>query len=166
VRGEGAAVSAVAEITPLSTSPLNLQAEVRLVYSLSEAMSYEQSRRARATAVVVRGGKVLLVREAGVHYYSLPGGGMHEGEAAEVAAVREIREELGLLAAKVERLGACDHAGFMNDHHVCLIQADGDPRLAGHEIDAFCWWDMKESITLHPHVNAILSKVDALGKIE
>ena len=79
-------------------------------------MSDNKPRRARATAVVVRGGTVLLVREAGVHYFSLPGGGIHKGETAEAAASREIREELGLVAARVERLPACDHAGFTNDH--------------------------------------------------
>lgn len=129
-------------------------------------MSHEQSRRSRATAVVVRDGKVLLVREAGVHYYSLPGGGIHEGEFAETAAVREIREELGLVAANIERLEECDHAGFMNDHHVCLIQAEGNPLLTGHELDAFCWWDMKDPIALHPHVMAILSKVGEQGRLD
>jgi 8-oxo-dGTP pyrophosphatase MutT (NUDIX family) len=129
-------------------------------------MSHEQSRRSRATAVTVRGSKVLLVMEAGVHYYSLPGGGIHRGESVETAAVREIWEELGLVAVEVERLSECDHAGFMNDHHVCLIQANGNPHLTGHELDAFCWWDMKESIPLHPHVKAILSKLDGLGKLQ
>ena len=142
-------------------------AQVGLVYSLSSAMSCEESRRrARATAIVVRSGKVLLVREAGVHYFSLPGGGIHEGENAEVAAAREIWEELGLVAVKAERLRECDHAGSMNDHHVCLIQADRDPRLRGDELDAFCWWDTEESIPLHPHVKAILSKLDGLGKLD
>jgi len=131
-------------------------------------MSQEEStrRRARATAVVLRDGKVLLVREAGVQYFSLPGGGIHKGESAAAAAAREIWEELGLAAVEVERVGECDHAGFLNDHQVCLIQTDGNPCLRGHELEAFCWWDMKESIPLHPHVKAILAKVGRLGKPE
>jgi 8-oxo-dGTP pyrophosphatase MutT (NUDIX family) len=135
-------------------------------YTVSNvAMSREElRRRARATAVVVRGGKVLLVREAGVHYFSLPGGGIQKAESAAVAAAREIWEELGLAAIEVERVRECDHAGFLNDHHVCLVQADGNPCLRGNELEAFHWWDMKESIPLHPHVKAILAKVDRLGK--
>jgi 8-oxo-dGTP diphosphatase len=129
-------------------------------------MTQGHSRRARATAVVVRSGKVLLVREAGVQYFSLPGGGINEGESAGVAAAREIREELGLVAVEIERAAECDHAGFMNDHHVCLIRANGDPHLGGDEIDAFCWWNLRESVPLHPHVKAILSKMDRLGKLE
>ena len=122
-------------------------------------------RRARATAVVLRGGRVLLVREAGVPYFSLPGGGMCEGESAAAAAAREILEELGLTALAVERLEECDHAGFMNDHHVCLVEVGGEPGLTGGELDAFCWWDMKETLALHPHVTAILARMDSTGRL-
>ncbi len=124
-----------------------------------------RTRRARATAVVLRSGTVLLVRESGVPYFSLPGGGIQEGESAAAAAAREVLEELGLGADRVERLEDCDHAGLMNDHHVCLLQAGGEARLAGHEIDAFCWWDMKESLPLHPHVMAILSNMARAGRL-
>ena len=123
-------------------------------------------RRESATAVVLRGGSVLLVREAGVPYYSLPGGGVHEGESAAAAAAREVREELGLAALRVERLEECDHAGFMNDHRVCLVEASpGEPRLAGHELDGFCWWDRTEPLALHPHVTAILSNMARAGRM-
>ena len=128
--------------------------------------SEEPKKRLRATAVVMRGGKVLLVRDGGKHHFSLPGGGIEKGEPAINAAVREIWEELGLVAVKVERVRECDHVGSVNDHHVCLVQADGNPRLRGHELSAFHWWDMKESIPLHPHVKAILAKVGRLGKPE
>ncbi len=121
------------------------------------------ARRARATAVVLRDGMVLLVRESGVPYFSLPGGGIHEGESAAAAAAREVQEELGLAADRVERLPEGDHAGFMNDHQVCLIRARGEPRLAGGEIEAFCWWDIKEPLALHPHVTAILGRLQTAG---
>ena len=129
-------------------------------------ISDHPGRRARATAVVLRGGRVLLVKEAGVPYFSLPGGGMQEGESAAAAAAREVGEELGLAALAVERLAECDHAGFMNDHHVCLVEAGGEPGLAGSDLDAFCWWDMKETIPLHPHVTAILARMGRAGRIQ
>jgi 8-oxo-dGTP pyrophosphatase MutT (NUDIX family) len=127
--------------------------------------SEEPRKRLRATAVLVRGGKVLLVRDSGKHHFSLPGGGIEKSEPAINAAVREIWEELGLVAVKVERIRECDHVGSVNDHHVCLIQADGNPRLRGHELDAFHWWDMKESIPVLSHVKAILAGLDELGKL-
>ena len=42
--------------------------------------------RQRATAVVVRNGAVLLVRDRGHRKFSLPGGGIHRGEAVADAA--------------------------------------------------------------------------------
>ena len=50
----------------------------------------------RATGIVIKGGKILLVRDKGERRYSLPGGGIHHGEpsispvARELAALRII----------------------------------------------------------------------------
>jgi ADP-ribose pyrophosphatase YjhB (NUDIX family) len=41
-------------------------------------------------------GEILLVRNSYVPYYSLPGGYVHRGETAREAAVRELREEVGV----------------------------------------------------------------------
>lgn len=90
---------------------------------------------------------------------------MHESEPAVGAAARKMREELELIAVEVERVAEYDYAALMNDHHVCLIRANSDPRLCGNELAAFCWWDMKEIIPLYPHVKAILSKLDGVGKL-
>ena len=43
-------------------------------------------------------GKLLLVRNSYVGYYSLPGGYIHSGESSRDAAVRELAEEIGLKA--------------------------------------------------------------------
>lgn len=55
--------------------------------------------RQRAGVIIVRGGKVALIRRehaSGKVYYLFPGGGVEAGETLEQAAVREAREELGL----------------------------------------------------------------------
>lgn len=58
--------------------------------------------RLAAYGVIRREDRVLLCRVApgnlGVGLWTLPGGGMHFGEAPEVAAVREVEEETGLEA--------------------------------------------------------------------
>lgn len=113
--------------------------------------------RNRATAVVIKDGKVLLVRDKGHHHFSLPGGAIKKGEPTVSAAARELYEELGLRAIKVVRLRKCDFKGAVSKHKVCLIQASGKPHLRGHELDKFTWWDMKKPLPLFAYVRAILS---------
>ena len=114
--------------------------------------------RKRATAVVIKNGKVLLVRDKGKQKFSLPGGGIHKDEPTLSAAIRELYEETGLRATKAIRLRDCDYKGSKNEHRVCLIEANGEVRLK-HEIDKFVWWDMKQTLPVYPHVRYILSKV-------
>lgn len=55
-------------------------------------------RRNRSVAIVVRNGKILMERVFyfGREFYTVPGGGMEEGETPEQAALRELKEECGL----------------------------------------------------------------------
>jgi len=117
--------------------------------------------RKRVTAVVIREGKVLLVRDKGLVSLSLPGGAIENGEPIESAATRELYEELGLQSVKVTPLPGCDFKGSVNEHKVCLVQAEGEPYLRGQELDEFIWWDIKEPITIksYAHVNNILKNI-------
>lgn len=115
--------------------------------------------RSRATAVVFRGNKVLLVRDRGRHRFSLPGGATKRGEPVVSAAARELYEELGLHSIKVTRLRECDFRGSVSKHRVCLIKASGKPHLRGHELDRFLWWDMRKPIQVYAHVKNILKKI-------
>jgi 8-oxo-dGTP pyrophosphatase MutT (NUDIX family) len=57
--------------------------------------------RVRAGIVLIQEGKVALIERhrAGLHYFVFPGGGVHEDESPEQAAVRETMEELGIEVA-------------------------------------------------------------------
>ena len=115
--------------------------------------------RQRGTAVVIRDGKVLLVRDKGEHRFSLPGGAINKNEPTVSAAAREVYEELGLHVTMVKRLRKYDFKGSLSEHKVCLIETSGEPRLRGHELDKFIWWDMKEPIPVYAHVKNILKKI-------
>ena len=117
--------------------------------------------RKRVTAVVIRDGKVLLVRDKGLVSFSLPGGAIENGESPATAAKRELYEELGLQSIKVTRLPGCDFKGSVNEHKVCRVEAQGEPHLRRQELDEFIWWDIKEPITIaiYRHVSHVLEKI-------
>ncbi|MEW1955173.1 NUDIX domain-containing protein [Terrabacter sp. NPDC080008] len=57
-----------------------------------------------AAYCLLRDGQLLTVRKAGSHRFMLPGGKIDPGETAAEAAVREVREEVGLDVAGTGRL--------------------------------------------------------------
>jgi 8-oxo-dGTP diphosphatase len=52
----------------------------------------------RATAIIIRDGKLLLIhrQKPGKDFYVLPGGGVNLDESFEQACIREVKEETGL----------------------------------------------------------------------
>ena len=115
--------------------------------------------RPRGTAVVIKNGKVLLVRDKGKKKFSLPGGGVNKNEPTVSAAAREVFEELGFHVVLVRRLHGCDFKGSLSEHKVCLVEVTGEPKIRGPELDKFIWWDMKEKIPVYEHVTNILKKI-------
>jgi 8-oxo-dGTP pyrophosphatase MutT (NUDIX family) len=115
--------------------------------------------RNRATAVVIRNGRVLLVKDRGQSHFSLPGGGIKRNETAVTAASRELYEELGLEAVKIVRSPEYDFNGSLNQHSVCLVEAIGDPVIKQITVSGYMWWDMEESVPVLPHVVRILGKI-------
>ena len=56
-----------------------------------------------ACALIVRDGRILLVRHSYVRGWLLPGGGVARGEPAQAAILREMREEIGLQSSAAPR---------------------------------------------------------------
>lgn len=115
--------------------------------------------RQRGTAVVMRDGKVPLVRDKGKRRFSLPGGGINKNEPTVNASAREVYEELGLNVVMVRRLRGCDFKGSLSEHKVCLVEVKGEPRIRGHELTKCIWWDMKSPVPAYEHVTRILKKM-------
>jgi ADP-ribose pyrophosphatase YjhB (NUDIX family) len=118
--------------------------------------------RYQATVVILRAGKVLLVRDRGRGDFSMPGGGFRPGESTVQAGLREVvQEELGGLTVEVaERLRQCDFHGDRARHKVVRLTVRGEPRIRQHrEIAEVVWWDMREPLRTQGHVTRILKSM-------
>ncbi len=117
------------------------------------------SLRRRATAVVMRNGKVLLVRDKGKKTFSLPGGGIHKHEPPLSAAARELYEETSLRPLKAQYIGEYD--GKFNHHFVFIVEAKGNVHISSKELDEAIWWDRRDKIRIERHVWDILEMTSA-----
>ncbi|MCY7288990.1 MAG: NUDIX domain-containing protein [Cryobacterium sp.] len=92
--------------------------------------------RPRAVAVVVRDGKVLVMKRRldGRAYAVLPGGGIEDGERAEDAALRELREECSLDGAVGDLLLEAEHGG-RHASYFSILSVEGEPILGGEEAE-------------------------------
>lgn len=97
-----------------------------------------------AAAVIVRDGRVLLVRRRvaeGSLSWQLPAGAVEAGEDPEQAAERETEEETGLIVKALRMLGQRTHpdTGRQMSYWACEVVAGlatiGDPE----ELDAVAW---------------------------
>jgi 8-oxo-dGTP diphosphatase len=97
-----------------------------------------------AAAVIVKTGRVLLVRRAvteGALSWQFPAGAVEDGETAEEAAVRETAEETGLTVRAVKVLGERVHpaTGREMSYTACEV-IDGEASVADpEELDAVEW---------------------------
>ncbi|MBR3293498.1 MAG: NUDIX domain-containing protein [Oscillospiraceae bacterium] len=110
----------------------------------------------RACAVIVHEGKLLAMRDERSPYYYLPGGRLHLHETAEQAALREVREELGIEARISRPLWLCQNF-FTEDvshekyHELCfyflmdisqtdlLSRGESFSGAERHHRQRFCW---------------------------
>jgi 8-oxo-dGTP pyrophosphatase MutT (NUDIX family) len=75
------------------------------------------------TAAIDAQGHVLLVRHSYSPGWILPGGGVERGETVFAAAVRELREEAGIVAEEEPQLHGLfsNHQLFPGDHIACFV---------------------------------------------
>jgi ADP-ribose pyrophosphatase YjhB (NUDIX family) len=107
------------------------------------------------SAVVVRDGRVLLVRyayEKRKGMWTLPGGYAQHDETLDRAAVRELKEEAGLdgeprgivsVRTRVTEEGGAVFVGFR-------VAAEGEPTPDNYEVDAARFFNREELLTLDP----------------
>ena len=91
----------------------------------------------RCSAVIIRGGRILLIRriKPGEDYYVFPGGGVEEGESFEEAMIREIKEELNLTAAIDRELFRLNDAERGENRFFLIRDFQGELKLGGPEAE-------------------------------
>jgi len=122
------------------------------------------AKRKRATVIVLKDGKVLLVKDRGVRAFSLPGGKIEKGESTVEAATRELYEETGIETKKAVRLKECDYESKFNYHKVCFIEAKNyEINLNKSELKDYMWWDTHAELAMYNHVKIVISKFKRSG---
>jgi 8-oxo-dGTP diphosphatase len=104
-----------------------------------------------SVAVIARDGAVLMIRrhhEEGELLWAFPGGAVEEGESPEVAAVREVAEEVGLTVEPQRVLGRRVHPKTRREivYTACSV-VDGEPAVLDEEEIAEVTWVKREEIS-------------------
>ncbi len=107
---------------------------------------------------------VLISRRnaAGQLQWTLPKGGLEEGEDLEAAAVREVEEETGLLSEIREKLGVVDYWFVWRPeevryhkyvHYYLMAHISGDTQVHDDEAEDVVWMPITEAIARLTHTN-------------
>jgi 8-oxo-dGTP diphosphatase len=117
----------------------------------------------RATAIIIRSGKLLLIhrQKPGQDYYVLPGGGVELEESFEEACIREVREETGLDVLALHLVSRYITLEKEENYYVAEVTS-AEPVLGGAEAErqspedsyTFLWVEeaQLESLNLLPGV--------------
>lgn len=107
---------------------------------------------------------VLISRRnaAGQLQWTLPKGGLEDGEDLEAAAVREVREETGLTSAITEKLGVVDYWFVWRPdevryhkyvHYFLMTYVSGTTDIHDDEAEDVVWLPIAEAISRMTHTN-------------
>lgn len=122
----------------------NLPDRIRLILILS-ARALTTPLAFGVCGLVLRDGRVALVRHSYSHGWHLPGGGVERGEAAAAAVLRELREEIGLTNAEAPHLlGLYVRKFGLITNQIALF------RVTGGQVDFKPGWEIRDMIWADP----------------
>jgi len=127
---------------------------------LASVILYTTMKKNRATAIIIRDGKLLLIQRhrPGRDFYVLPGGGVDLEESFEQACIREVKEETGLDVLAIRLVSR--YITLDKEENYYLTQVTPEQPALGNELEnqspddtySFVWVDAAqlESIKLQP----------------
>jgi len=90
--------------------------------------------------------KIILIRQYGRPHYILVAGYVNKGEDAEDAAVREVKEEMGLDVIKAR----FNHSHYYAPSNTLMLNftvtVSGTEPVPNREIDSWCWFGREEAL--------------------
>lgn len=145
-----------------------------------QALPQSRRRVTSAGGVVLReraGGKgleVLLIAIKDGRVWSLPKGQVEPGERYPQTAVREVREETGIVAKVLAPLGSIRYHFTVKDdgvqttvtkevHHFLMGYVSGAPQPQKEEVDEVAWFPVREALRRLSHQNERNAVLKALA---
>ena len=111
--------------------------------------------RNRSLALVIRDGKILVEKLLGDNrlFFTIPGGGIEEGETPEDAALRELKEECGLEGTIIRKLTEiyrsggnteCDFEVNVPEDQIPVVGFDPEAPKNEQPIKDVCWLSLAQ----------------------
>lgn len=98
-------------------------------------------------------GEVLLTQHSSNHYWGFPKGNIEKGETSQEAGVREVKEEAGVEAEIVEKVGDSKYVYSKDGEKIFKIVTlflmrykSGDLKDHGWEVSEARWFTLKEAL--------------------
>lgn len=106
-----------------------------------------------AGGIVLKDGKVLLTKHSQNKHWSFPKGLIDPGQTPEEAAVREVREEGGVEAEIVEKVGYSKYVYTFGGEKIFKVVTyflmkykSGDPSLHDWEVEEAGWYKVEDAL--------------------
>ncbi len=106
-----------------------------------------------AGGIVFKSGQVLLTKHSQNHHWSFPKGLIDPGQTSEQAAVREVREEGGVEAEIIGKVGYSKYVYTLNEEKIFKVVTyflmkylSGDPADHDWEVEEGGWFPPEEAL--------------------
>ncbi|OGE36903.1 hypothetical protein A3B45_02840 [Candidatus Daviesbacteria bacterium RIFCSPLOWO2_01_FULL_39_12] len=106
-----------------------------------------------AGGIVLKNGKVLLTKHSQNHHWSFPKGLIDPGQTPPEAAVREVREEGGVEAEILDKVGYNKYVYTLNGEKIFKVvtyflmkYVSGDPKDHDWEVEEAGWYTPEDAL--------------------